>query len=168
MFEIQILEKEIIQKYDNRDIDLCEALQTIYSYEDFFILKWNKVDIKLGYNGVLSDIIGDLKRLYIWMNAKDEGEYLHSFGSSSFMAYWEFKSIDTLYEIKSSWTAVRAKNDLLNSEDNRTIRVDKNKFKAEWKKVANAVKEDLLLAGYGQHVLSDFDFLNILSNENLV
>lgn len=160
MFEIKIIERKSFSKFDPDDTNISEALETIYPFDQSFIIIWNGIEIKVNYHLDGCMIFFDLKRLFDELNSdKRNKSFEINWGSQSFFAQWQFDVNGKILTIHSYWTNVGGNLVELRKTKNKTIAVDKDIFLNEWRKVLFAIKEDLIKAGYNEKNLNDFDFL---------
>lgn len=158
MFKFLILDRTRSLSFDCEDNNIAEALETIYVNKPNLLLIWNGIEIKMSFAYDFSAIMYDLKKMFneLRLNSKEFKIY---WGSSSFFCQWNFSVDKNIISIFSYWTSVVGDINSLRKDENNQIKIGKNEFLNEWKKLLFILEEDLRFSGYSEKNLEDYSFL---------
>ena len=164
MFEINLKISSLKGVFDPEDINISEAISSIFDVSDYIEFNWNNILIKLTCKYDVSEIWDDLIEMLNLIKYRKSKKFIIYWPSSTFFATWDFNIDHNNINIKSYWTSINGGVEQLKRiksvSDN--INIDFNKFLFEWSKIIRIVKERLELHGY-QSII-DFKEFDILSN----
>lgn len=167
MFKIEFNKTKKLGKIDPEDLSVSEAIWSIYlNYDDYIIITFGDYLIHLDKRGDISVMYNDI--IYMLKNLNEnKTEFLTSFLSSGFTAYWNFKKEENLITITPQWFAVglEKKETKLFIENvreaNIPITLSIDVFMSEWHRLLESIKNDLLKTGYTEE-LENFEYLKKL------
>ncbi len=168
MFEIKTKGKKIILKEsDPEDIEVREAIYTIYNgdYSFMILINWNNFEISM--DGVsFSQIYDDVVNMLEFINLCEE-KFSISFLDSCFTTRWHFSIKDEIIKVVADWIDIASYgNENITLENLKkvsdTIIINKNDFKKEWNNLLKIIKQDLISAGYDDR-LEGFEYLHTLN-----
>ena len=145
-FYIQVGAPTILHE-ERESEDLSDAIQDLFSEQaEDAILYWNGIPVRMGYKSDLGFLIDELLRLLSAVLRTDQGQYLASWTSSSFFAYWNLVWHEDQMTISAQWLAVAARYEALLNSCN-TVQVNRKLFLREWKGLLRKVIEAISVTG---------------------
>lgn len=154
MFEIQITTPTKLAMIDPEDINVNEALQTIYSIDDNFTIFLGTYKKTGSLKGNFSEIWNEAVEMLIKLKYHNHTRHILEFPSQGYFGGWEIIVHEYTIEVIASWTPdeVDYKNNVIPYP---SVFVDKTLFFKEWEKAITLTCKDLINQGYNLIELLD-------------
>ena len=157
-FYIELGKPENNLSSDNEDSKLSEAIYTIFPLDaEDAVLHWGDETILLSYRYDIATIIDDIIQMIFTLKNNTAGKWHVDWPSNTFAGAWDFSWSGMFLEIKTKWREEFGASDYLTK--NNVIKIEKDKFLDEWKKIINIVLINLSECGYSDKNLTDMGIL---------
>lgn len=144
--------------FDSEDTKLSEAIYTIFPLDtEDAILSWGDEDISLSYRYDISAIIEDIIQMVFTLKNNNEGKWYVDWSSNTFAVNWTLEWRDNSLEIDAIWREEFNATDYLKSHS--TLRLEKEEFLGEWKKITDILLYNIKDCGYTHRDLTDMGLL---------
>lgn len=162
MFKLEIIRDTPLEKKDDEDTSVSEAISSIYSeYTPDILLHWDELTLCLSRRGDISDIYDDIVDVLTQLECRVESFFM-AFLSSSFTTHWNFKIIEPdLVRVTAKWVDVVYFDNNKSKIKKSSMVISISDFTEQWRKIFIAIKKDLLSLGYNNN-LEGFIFLDKL------
>ena len=149
--------------FDKEDSKLSEAIYTIFPMEnEDAILIWGDEKILLSYRYDISEMIDDIMQMFFALQKSDSGEWFVDWTSNTFASNWKFRWLKNCLEIEVDWREEFNATNYL--KKNNVLKIDKDIFLNEWRKITKVIQVNLKECGYSCECLKDMMLLNEINN----
>jgi len=133
-FAIKFIE-HTLNKKDENDLSMNDAIQTIYDYDEEIELTWGNEKVNLYVKGDVSVSWLDIIRMIENLGSREDF-YMH-WPSESFWVTWKFIVNGDSFKIET-----------IGSKNIPMIEVSKKQFISEWDSFIAKINKDLIKQGY--------------------